>query len=102
MIALGLDSAKKITHFQKSILRQEGFSNLMASSTTLQLDKSLWPSQILLVCKGSATPETQTLPAPNHTPYGTRYMVEHAYSTGVVHVLCEALTALHCTAGSAA
>ena len=35
----------------KSILTQEGFSlNLMASSTTLQLDKSSWPSQILLVC----------------------------------------------------
>ena len=59
---------------QKSIFTQEGFSsNLMVSSTTLQLDKSLWPSQILLVCRsgrGSATPETdqtQTLPSPNHT-----------------------------------
>ena len=49
----------------------EGFStNLMA---TLQLGKSSWHSQILLVCclgKGSATPERQTLLAPNHTPYG--------------------------------
>ena len=46
----------------------------MAPSTTLQLDKFSWPSQILLVCrlgKGWATQETQTLPAPNHTPYGT-------------------------------
>ena len=47
----------------------------MASSTALQLDKSSWPSQILLVCrlgKGPATPGTpgtQTLPVPNHTPY---------------------------------
>ena len=72
-----VDSAKKFdTHFQKSILSQEGF---MVSSTALQLSKSLWPSQILLVCrlgKGLATPETQTLPAPNHTPYGSRYTVE--------------------------
>ena len=62
MIALGI-------HFQKS---QEGFSsNLMASSTALQLDKSSLPSQILLVYrlgKASTTPETQTLPALNHTP----------------------------------
>ena len=46
----------------------------MASSTTLQLDKSSWPSQILLVCrlgKRRVTQETQTLPAPNHTPYCT-------------------------------
>ena len=83
VIALGLDIlfAKKIlklknTHFQKSILTQEGFSsNLKVSSTTLQLGKSSWPLQILLVCrlgKGSATPETQTLLAPNHTPYHSR------------------------------
>ena len=49
----------------------------MASSTTLQLGKSSWPSQILLVCrlgKRWTTQETQTLPAPNHTLSGTRYM----------------------------
>ena len=60
MIALGLDyifinlvysvckkkfETQKNTHFQKSISTQEGFSsNLMASSTALQLGKSLWPS----------------------------------------------------------
>ena len=96
MIALGLDymvyivSAKfffETHHFQKFISTQEGFSsNLMASSTVLQLGKSLWPSQILLVYrlgKASTTPETQTLPAPNHIPFaegfGSRYTVEHAY-----------------------
>ena len=43
--------------------------------------------------KGSTSaPETQTLPAPNHTPYGSRYTVEHAYST----------TALYCTDCTAA
>ena len=29
--------------------------------------------------KASTTPETQTLPAPNHTSFGSRYTVEHAY-----------------------
>ena len=47
-------------------LTQEGFSlNLMASSTTLQLGKSWWPSQILLMCrfgKGSANCQLQTTP----------------------------------------
>ena len=45
----------------------------MASSIALQLCKSSWPSQILLVYrlgKASTTPETRTLPAPNHTPFG--------------------------------
>ena len=54
----------------------------MASSTALQLGKSSWPSQILLVYrlgKASTAPETQTLPAPNHTPFCSRYTVEHAY-----------------------
>ena len=54
----------------------------MASSTAFQLGKSSWPSQILLVYrlgKASTTPETQTLSAPNHTPFGSRYTVEHAY-----------------------
>ena len=75
-----------------SILTQEGFSlNLMTSSTALQLNKSSWPSQILLVYlflgKALPTPETQTLPAPSHTPYSSRYTVEHAYSTSAL-VLC--------------
>ena len=43
----------------------------MVSSTTLQLDQSLWPLQILLVCCLGKGPGTQTLPAPNHTPYGS-------------------------------
>ena len=55
VFALGLDmSAKKIflnsknTHFKKSVSTQEGFSsNLMASSTALQLGKSSWPSRLL-------------------------------------------------------
>ena len=67
------------THFRSPF--QGFFSNLMASSTALQLGKSLWPSQILVVYrlgKASTTPETQTLPAPNHTPFGSRYTVEHA------------------------
>ena len=54
----------------------------MASSTALQLDKSSWSLQILIVYrlgKVSPTPEAQALPAPNHTPYGSRYMVEHTY-----------------------
>ena len=45
---------QKILTFKSPFLAQEGFSaNLMVSSTTLQLDKSLWPLQILLVyrCK---------------------------------------------------
>ena len=65
VIALGLlYVCKKIfeTHFQKSISTQEGFSsNLMAFSTALQLGKSSWPSQILIVYrlgKASATPES--------------------------------------------
>ena len=53
-----------------SILTQIGFSsNLMASGTVQQLDKSSWPSQIPIVCrlgKGSPMPETHI--APNHTP----------------------------------
>ena len=63
MIALGLDYifsvCKEIFETQKiltfryianPITTQEGFSsNLMASSTTLQLGKSSWPSQILSV-----------------------------------------------------
>ena len=60
----------KITHFEMSILTQIGFSsNLMASGTVQQLDKSSWPSQIPIVCrlgKGSPMPETHV--APNHTP----------------------------------
>ena len=60
----------KNTHFEMSILTQIGFSsNLMASGTVQQLDKSSWPSQIPIVCrlgKGSPMPETHT--APNHTP----------------------------------
>ena len=60
----------KNTHFEMSILTQIGFSsNLMASGTVQQLDKSSWPSQIPIVCrlgKGSPTPETHI--APNHTP----------------------------------
>ena len=50
----------------------------------VQLDKSSWPLKILLVCrlgKGSVTPEIQTLPATNHTPYGSRYTVEHFFNT---------------------
>ena len=58
------------THFQSSVSTQIGFSsNLMASGTAEQLDKSSWPSQIPIVChlgKGSPTPETHI--APNHTP----------------------------------
>ena len=58
----------KNTHFEMSILI--GFSsNLMASGTVQQLDKSSWPSQIPIVCclgKGSPMPETHI--APNHTP----------------------------------
>ena len=64
MIALGLEY--KNSHFHKSILTQDGFSsNLMAICTALQLDKYLWPSQILLVYrlgKVSPTPETQHKP----------------------------------------
>ena len=60
----------KNTHFEMSILTQIGFSsNLMASGTVQQLDKSSWPSQIPIVCrlgKGSPIPETHI--APNHTP----------------------------------
>ena len=103
MIALGLDIARfckkkfklKNTHFQKSILTQEGFSsNLRASSTTLQLDQFLWPSQILLVCiyslgKGSATPDTRQLQTtPPRIVYN--YVVEHTYST-----VCTACTAAY-------
>ena len=55
MIALGLDfiyimCLQKMflnSHFQKSISTQEGFSsNLMASSTTLQLGKSANPVSV--------------------------------------------------------
>ena len=57
-------------YFEMSILTQIGFSsNLMASGTVKQLDKSSWPSQIPIVCrlgKGSPMPETHI--APNHTP----------------------------------
>ena len=63
----------------------------MASSTTLQLDKSSWPSQILLVCrlgKGWTTQETQTLPAPNHTPYGTNTPTLLLYAPVVLHLWC--------------
>ena len=60
----------KNTHFEMSIRTQIGFSsNLMASGTVQQLDKSSWPSQIPIVChlgKGSPMPETHI--APNHTP----------------------------------
>ena len=60
----------KNTHFEMSILTQIGFSsNLMASGTVQQLDKSSWPSQIPIVYrlgKGSPIPETHV--APNHTP----------------------------------
>ena len=60
----------KNTHFEMSILTQIGFSsNLMASGTVQQLDKSSWPSQIPIVCrlgKGSPMPETHI--APNLTP----------------------------------
>ena len=60
----------KNTHFEMSILTQIGFSsNLMATGTVQQLDKSSWPSQIPIVCrlgKGSPMPETHI--APNHTP----------------------------------
>ena len=60
----------KNAHFEMSILTQIGFSsNLMASGTVQQLDKSSWPSQIPIVCrlgKGSPMPETHI--APNHTP----------------------------------
>ena len=63
----------KNTHFQKSISTQEGFSsNSMASSTTYELGKSSWPSQILLVCRlgtGSASSETQTLTRSKPHPY---------------------------------
>ena len=72
---------------QKSIFTQEGFSsNLMVSSTTLQLDKSLWPSQILLVCRsgrGSVTPETDQTQ--------TTQTVEHAYSTTTLHCTCTSI-----------
>ena len=60
----------KNTHFEMSILTQIGFSsNLMASGTVQQLNKSSWPLQIPIVCrlgKGSPMPETHI--APNHTP----------------------------------
>ena len=60
----------KNTHFEMSILTQIGFSsNLMASGTVQQLDKSSWSLQIPIVCrlgKGSPMPETHI--APNHTP----------------------------------
>ena len=60
----------------------------MVSSTTLQLDKSSWPSSVpFALVKGSATPETQTLLAPNHTPHGSRYTVEHAYTLTSVSVI---------------
>ena len=68
------------THFQRSILTQIGFSsNLMVSGTAEQLDKSSWPSQILIVCrlgKGLTTPETQTL---HQLQTGTRGSKPHPY-----------------------
>ena len=45
----------------------------MASSTTYELGKSSWPSQILLVCRlgtGSASSKTQTLTRSKPHPYG--------------------------------
>ena len=53
------------------ILTFRGSLNLMASDVAEQLDKSSWPSQILLVCclgKGLTTPETQTLHQLQTTP----------------------------------
>ena len=60
----------KNTHFEMSILTQIGFSsNLMASGTVQQLDKSSWPSQIPIVCRlGKVSPMPETHIAPNHTP----------------------------------
>ena len=60
----------KNTHFAMSILTQIGFSsNLMASGTVQQLDKSSWPSQIPIVCRlGKVSPMPETHIAPNHTP----------------------------------
>ena len=74
MIALGLDyifvCLQKISevHFNTP-------SNLMASNTTLQLGKFANPVSVSFG-KASETPETQTLPAPNHTLFGSRYTVE--------------------------
>ena len=80
VIALGLYieilPKKKLKLKKYSILTQEGFSsNLMASSTTLQLGKFSWSSQILLVChsgKASATLETQTSPSSKPHPLDIR------------------------------
>ena len=64
---------KKIFKTKKilTFTTQEGFSsNSMASSTAYQLGKSLWSSQILLVCRlgtGSALSETQTLTSSSTT-----------------------------------
>ena len=82
MIALGLYNSvckkKSLSevHFNTGRLLLE----FMVSSIALQLGTSSWPSQILLVYrlgKASTTPETQTLPAPNHTPFGSIYTAEH-------------------------
>ena len=94
MIALGLDFIVYIWCLKKKIETQKisevhfNTGRLLlefnASSTSLQLGKSSWPSQILLVYrlgKASTTPETQTLPAPNHTPFGSRYMPTSLHSS---------------------
>ena len=60
----------KNTHFQKSILTQEGFSsNLMVSSTALQLDKSYSKIDLsLLQCQSTSQKKHGRLRTTTHFP----------------------------------
>ena len=89
MIALGLDYIAKNKQTQEGFLTQEGFSsNLMASSIDLQPDLQLDnPVSVSLIGKVSPTPESQTLPAPNHTPFRSRYTVG-SHLIHLIHSIC--------------
>ena len=67
VIALGLDYI--------FVCLQKNVRSPLASNTTLQLGKFANPVSVSFG-KASETPETQTLPAPNHTLFGSRYTVE--------------------------
>ena len=55
----------------------------MASGTAWQLDKSSWPSQILIVCrlgKGLTTPETQTTHQCSSKPYRANFFFGRGFN----------------------
>ena len=101
VIALGLeyiyiDSAKNTlskVHFSTGSLLFK-FNGLQYHFAAGQVFVAFTNPASVPFCKGSSTPETQTMPAPNHTPYGIRYTVEHAYSTGTVCSIASSSRAL--------